>query len=433
MNAQTVVFLPGIMGSVLRLQGEMVWPGELKDFVFGYKKLPALMSDEVAATDIIRSVSISRQYAAIVDTLGRCGFRESEGSLRAFAYDWRRSNTVSAAALADLLDTLPEDTAITLLGHSMGGLIARYYLESGRYQERPAFSRIRSLITLGTPHGGAPSALSAILGFDRKVFLSAAQVAQVAADARFPAVYELLPPPARPCFWNASPGSRYVPLDIYAPSIFRALKLSEDNLGAAQAFHASLDVIRRPEHVRYFFFSGSRMLTTTGLCIDPRNPRHFSPAQAKGAGDGTVPIWSSVADGVQSAFVGGEHSAIYKNSDLCRILAVLLGYQGTLAVDEAVEVCVGEPVVEPGDPLPVNLSIASGTGTLDGELRILPAPDGEVGRAAPVAAAVPVNGVQQLQLTVNAPAYPGVYRVEFAHRAGRILGEDEFFVQIPNA
>lgn len=432
MNAQTVVFLPGIMGSVLRRQGEMIWPGELKDFVFGYKKLASLLSDEVAATDIIRSVSISRQYAAIVDTLARCGFRESDGSLRAFAYDWRRSNTVSAAALADLLDTLPDDTAITLIGHSMGGLIARYYLESGRFQQRPAFSRVRSLITLGTPHGGAPSALGAILGFERKVFLSAAQVARVAADRRFPAVYELLPPATRPCFWDASPGSRYVPLDIYAPSIFHALKLSEDNLNAAQAFHTSLDVIRRPEHVRYFFFSGSRMLTTTGLCIDPRNPRNFSAAQAKGSGDGTVPIWSSVADGVQSAFVGGEHSAIYKNGELCRILGVLLGYQGTLAVDERVEVCVHEPVVEPGDSLLVNLSIASGTSTIEGELRISLVPDGDARRAAQVAPALAVNGGQQLQLTVNAPDYAGVYRVEFADGAGRVLGKDEFFVQIPD-
>jgi len=100
MNSQTVVFLPGIMGSVLQRQGQTIWPGELKDFIFGYRKLAQLMSPDVVASDIIRSVSISTQYAAIVDTLARCGFRESDGSLRAFPYDWRRSNTVSAAALA---------------------------------------------------------------------------------------------------------------------------------------------------------------------------------------------------------------------------------------------------------------------------------------------------------------------------------------------
>lgn len=433
MNSQTVVFLPGIMGSVLQHQGQTVWPGELKDFIFGYRKLAQLMSSDVVASDIIRSVSISTQYAAIVDTLARCGFRESDGSLRPFPYDWRRSNTLSATALAALLDSLPPDAEITLIGHSMGGLVARHYLESGRFRCRPAFSRVRSLITLGTPHGGAPSALPAILGLDRKVFLSPSQVAQVAADPRFPAVYELLPPASRPCFWDASPLSRYCPLDIYSPPIFSALHLSPDNLASAQAFHASLDLNRRPAHVRYFFFSGSRMLTTTGLCIDPRNPRAFSTTQAKGAGDGTVPIWSSVADGVQSAFVGGEHSALYKNQDLCRTLAVLLGYQGTLHALESVEVSVHQPVVEPGGYLPVSLSVNSGTGTLDGELCLHLAPDGDLSRAAPVAPPQSVRGAQQLQVALDAPDYPGAYLVEFRHRSGRVLGQDQFFVQIPDA
>lgn len=428
MNSHVAVILPGIMGSVLQNEGQTIWPGELKDFVFGYRKLEELMADTVTATDILRSVSISKQYAALVGTLERCGFRENDGSLRAFAYDWRRSNAVSAMALADLLDTVAGNAAITLIGHSMGGLIARHYLESGRFQHRPAFGRVQSLITLGTPHRGAPSALSAILGLERKVFLSASQVAQVARDPRFPAVYELLPPAMEPCFWNASPSSRYAPLDIYLPDISRRLDLSEENLASARAFHASLDLSRRPNSVRYFFFSGSRMATTAGLFVDPRNPRNLSPGRSKGAGDGTVPIWSSVADGVQSAFVGGEHSAIYKNGDLCRILAVLLGYQGTLDVGESVEVCVHQPVVEPGDYLSVSLSVGSGSGTLEGELRMVLAAEG--GDRA-VSAQRIVEASEQVQMAVEAPAIPSAYRVEFIDKSGRKLGEDEFFIQIP--
>ncbi|MBL8293503.1 MAG: alpha/beta fold hydrolase [Bryobacterales bacterium] len=427
MNSHVAVFLPGIMGSVLQNDGRTIWPGELKDFVFGYRKLEELMADSVTATDILRSVSISKQYASLVGTLERCGFRENDGSLRTFAYDWRRSNAVSAMALADLLDTVG-NAAITLIGHSMGGLIARHYLESGRFQHRPAFGRVQSLITLGTPHRGAPSALSAILGLERKVFLSASQVAQVARDPRFPAVYELLPPAVEPCFWNALPGSRYAPLDIYLPDISRALDLSDENLASAQAFHTSLDLSRRPNSVRYFFFSGSRMATTAGLFVDPRNPRNLNPGQSKAAGDGTVPIWSSVAGGVQSAFVGGEHSAIYKNGDLCRILAVLLGYQGTLDVRESVEVCVHQPVVEPGDYLSVSLSVGSGAATLEGELRMVWATEG--GDMA-VGGQRTVEATEQVHMAVEAPTMPGAYRVEFIDKKGKKMGEDEFFVQIP--
>ena len=42
--------------------------------------------------------------------------------------------------------------AITLIGHSMGGLVSRAYLESGMYE--PKFLKVSRLITLGTPHTG---------------------------------------------------------------------------------------------------------------------------------------------------------------------------------------------------------------------------------------------------------------------------------------
>ena len=41
---------------------------------------------------------------------------------------------------------------VDVVGHSMGGIVARYYLTLGAGRER---ARITNLITLGSPHGGS--------------------------------------------------------------------------------------------------------------------------------------------------------------------------------------------------------------------------------------------------------------------------------------
>jgi triacylglycerol lipase len=69
----------------------------------------------------------------------------------------------SARALNEALDGIArehEADFIDVVGHSMGGLIAAYLLkrlDCGR--------RIRRVVTLGTPHLGAPAALAGVLAF----------------------------------------------------------------------------------------------------------------------------------------------------------------------------------------------------------------------------------------------------------------------------
>ena len=78
-----------------------------------------------------------------------------------FPYDWRRDNRVAArrlevqagAWLAERRRDDP-DARLVLVAHSMGGLIARYYLEVlGGWQDT------RFLLTFGTPFRGSPNAV----------------------------------------------------------------------------------------------------------------------------------------------------------------------------------------------------------------------------------------------------------------------------------
>ena len=177
-------------------------------------------------------------------------------------YDWRKDNRLSAEKLAGLIDEANAKHSgtgeILLVAHSMGGLVSRYYLESGAYKDRPGYSAVRQLITLGTPHRGSPLALTAVQGKEKRLWLNADQVLQVASDPRYPSLYQLLPPKGEPFAWDRSAESKLDPIDVYDRTVAQALGLVPGNLGAALAFHKMLDHTKRPTHVRYFTFGGTR-------------------------------------------------------------------------------------------------------------------------------------------------------------------------------
>jgi pimeloyl-ACP methyl ester carboxylesterase len=62
-----------------------------------------------------------------------------------------------SAALERLLDARPDDIEhLVLIGHSMGGLVARSAEHDARLHDRRWNRRLRRIITLGSPHQGAP-------------------------------------------------------------------------------------------------------------------------------------------------------------------------------------------------------------------------------------------------------------------------------------
>ena len=107
-----------------------------------------------------------KPYASLITAL-----RDAGADVLVFPYDWRLSNTHNAAVLArEILrrwfgGTTPEvspppEQRITFIGHSMGGLLARYLLES-----QPLWAGLaRRLITIGTPHRGTPQTFLHFIG-----------------------------------------------------------------------------------------------------------------------------------------------------------------------------------------------------------------------------------------------------------------------------
>ncbi|MFD4191804.1 esterase/lipase family protein [Amycolatopsis thermoflava] len=85
--------------------------------------------------------------------LDRCG----AGPVVSFSYSLLLRDVRSAAArLAEQIEQLCEVTGaakLDLVGHSLGGLIARYYV-----QRLGGHERVDTVVTVGTPHGGTVAA-----------------------------------------------------------------------------------------------------------------------------------------------------------------------------------------------------------------------------------------------------------------------------------
>ncbi len=416
------------MGSTLYLGEELIWPGSPTELLLPYGKMTQLMRPELEARGLILRFTIfSTQYQSLIDDLNACDFTEAATppTLFLYPYDWRKANETAADGLADLLDAACAQhgpgVEISLVAHSMGGLVARHYLESGRFTARPGYAAVRRLVTLATPHRGSPLALTAAMGKEKRLFLSADQVLQLASDPRYPSLYQLLPPRDEPFVWDFDVDGEYAPVDVFDPREAAALGLVDANLQAAARFHATLDLAGRPAAVRYFFFVGTRQVTPSASALQRAGrAADVVNIEPEDAGDGTVPVWSAGITGIQNRPVGGEHGTIYQNGDLRRTLGALLGKAGVLAAADGIELALRDPVVEPGQIVHAALTFASARISVDGELRLERAelgPGGALIGYHLVGLSHPIRysglAVEKLGVTFDAPDFNGFYRVAY--------------------
>lgn len=96
---------------------------------------------------------IFHTYDDLIATLQVNGYVDGK-DLFTFAYDWHQSNVVTALQLRDKINavqTICQCAKVDLVAHSMGGLIARQYIQSDVYEQD-----VDQMIFLGTPHLGSP-------------------------------------------------------------------------------------------------------------------------------------------------------------------------------------------------------------------------------------------------------------------------------------
>jgi pimeloyl-ACP methyl ester carboxylesterase len=147
-----VIVVPGLMGSQLHLERDRPAPDDVLwldpvDISQGQLSLLAMPGAPVMAGGPVLHGYLRMKLALLA-----AGY-----TVHCFAYDWRRDITESAAALARQVSS-ESARDLSIVAHSMGGLVARIVLNSS------AGSRIQRLITLGTPHGGSYAPVMAVRG-----------------------------------------------------------------------------------------------------------------------------------------------------------------------------------------------------------------------------------------------------------------------------
>ena len=158
-----VVFVPGLMGSELWLGNERVWPNVKTMFsnpeIFMYpSKIPLEPRNIVDEVVIIPNLIKQDQYNRLGDYLVEdLNYRRGVDFFE-FPYDWRQDVRISARQLAQLINTLPADQPLVLIGHSLGTMVSRYYVE-----HLGGNRRIERLILMGGPHKGAVKGLVSML------------------------------------------------------------------------------------------------------------------------------------------------------------------------------------------------------------------------------------------------------------------------------
>ena len=188
-----IVFVPGMMGSELWLGNERVWPS-VKTLLTNPEmyRLPSpvpletrgIVDELVIVPNLIKQDQYNRLGDYLVEELG---YRRGVDFFE-FAYDWRQDVRASAQKLAQFVDELPTPLSVTMVAHSLGTQISRYYIErlGGK-------ARVERAMLMGGPHMGSIKALTTVL-LGPKVLplgLLGERLRQVVLT--FPATYQVLP------------------------------------------------------------------------------------------------------------------------------------------------------------------------------------------------------------------------------------------------
>ena len=271
-----LILIHGILGSKLRYKssGKEIWPDNVRKLVFSkYNDLAFEIDSELLepkqadqeAFHILDSIKGFGVYQEIIDTLVNYGNYQltevnqsySKGrKLYIFNYDWRQDNVKSAQQLDKFIKQIQKqypnkkNQKVDIVAHSMGGLIARYYMRYGTQDvlEDNQFitnlegaKNIRKAVFLGTPN------LGVVLSVNRLVngYKFGLRTIPIEVMITMPSVYQMLPHSLT--HWIVDLYGNIIELDvfdektwqkhqwaIYDPSVREKLTASEKSIQSAQ-------------------------------------------------------------------------------------------------------------------------------------------------------------------------------------------------------
>ncbi|MBV9011069.1 MAG: hypothetical protein JO272_03285 [Pseudonocardiales bacterium] len=356
-----------------------------------------------------------------------------------FPYDFRvgvaaAAERLDAEVTRRLVDRPTEGQRVVIVAHSMGGLVVRYWLgplRGARY--------CRALITLGTPHRGAPKALEWLLNGVRVgpapvAALSSTLLAEAAEVLReWPSTYELLP--RYRAVRDDESGSEHYPHELGPAWFTKQAQASFDRHREIETAWGALESAQRPEVLALF----ARGHATPSRAVRHGDRVRVTKVDAEWLpnvgwrGDGTVPALSAIPIEL-SEDVRARRAVPDRHGPMATCPAAveaLRDYEaepfGSLRGDSPARPWLGldlDEVLAAGEPFTVTAELL-GTADIEGATAWLHVtPDGHPAAAAPLRM---TGGEGRWEVTVPGLA-PGSYRIGVeavnVPRVDRVRGGD---------
>ncbi|QDV34795.1 CHAT domain-containing protein [Tautonia plasticadhaerens] len=272
-----VVILPGLMGSALhtidaRGNDDEIWL-DLWQIARGRVGRLRLAADGVLQADPSFSTRpgkvLWKYYGELVLALKR------HWRVLVFGYDWRKDLRLAAdGLLASINAQFGPDEPVHLVAHSMGGLVARSFIQRHPQRWRSMWaggadrrSRGGRLVMLGTPNHGTYLVPQVLCGLANTVWkierldITRDMGGLLRVIHSFPGVYQLLPSPIADLDAKA----------LYDPDTYGPLGVPGRHLESAGAFHEELakdlesKVARQSVEDRLVYFAGYGQQTPDGI------------------------------------------------------------------------------------------------------------------------------------------------------------------------
>lgn len=422
---------PELSGSELLYKGASaaIWPPKITDWP-RYRELPELLDPvDVSVRNVIDDVlGVIPVYRETENDLKAIGSALNGAGTTAYLplpYDWRIDLLTAVddlASKAEAFSATVDD--ITIVSHSMGGLLTRLLLEWKYVGVTPPawLAKIKRALFACTPHLGAPTALARILGLETTEYvIQGDQMKEFAGDRHFPAVYELLPAASRGILFDTTSNS-YIRYDDN--TVVPAFGLSPQNLAALTKYSAALNPANKPVTVEYTFVHGTSQSTDESVSVAGLSLTGAAPQQDD-LGDGTVPSWSIVeaaalfSPPIKTYAFPGSHLQVLTTDAFRQFLFSYFGVPGPsplVAQGPGVVVSLNKRTYKPGERMQVLLIPDEEASSISGAFALSRIVPGTMQPAAlGIRQEVQLKGgpVRSLPNKLTAPTTPGIYRLDF--------------------
>jgi pimeloyl-ACP methyl ester carboxylesterase len=311
-----VVFVPGLMGTELWIGSERLWPTP-RTLISNVEILRLPGDPRIEPRGIVNEVVIvphlieQRQYSSLGDYLVEgLGYTRGKDLLE-FGYDWRQDVRLSAQRLGEAIERWQVGGPITIIGHSLGTLVTRYYVE--RLGGKRVAERV---ILMGGPHHGSAKALACILSGPSILPFGMGAERMRKVLTTFPSTYQILP--TYPCAFDQD--GRQIDVlkdDSWLPEHQRPF------LSGARSYYGEVGTVLSVPAVSIF---GYGLKTILRLAIERDSDGRWQKVDLieETSGDKSVPSASAVLKGSEIHPVLQDHGSLYVDDDVRMRLKVEL-------------------------------------------------------------------------------------------------------------